>query len=178
MRWEPETVNTLWRLLYTTQSVAIIADVEKIAEAWPDDDERPTPSGVRGQLQKLKRTLGNPSNFSITNPKAGKAQDGGDENEDPGTPRTPGTPKKRGRKPGKVSDQNNATSTPDGSQATPTKKVKPSKAKAAAGPTSPGPRLGEDPKVGTQMAQHQAAERPHCGGMVCNELDCISCNGY
>lgn len=133
---------------------------------------------MRGQLRKLKQTLGNPSNFSITNPKAGKAQDGGDENEDPGTPRTPVTPKKRGRKPAKSSNQSGAASSPGGSQVTPTKKVKSGKAKAAIKSEFPGAHLGEDGDVDTKMAKHQAAEKSNCGGMVCNELDCISCNGY
>ncbi|PLN83894.1 hypothetical protein BDW42DRAFT_191885 [Aspergillus taichungensis] len=178
MHWESEAVSTLWRLLYATQSVAITANVDKIAEAWPDGEEQPTPNSVRGQLQKLKHTLGNPSNFSITNPKAGKTQDGDDEDEDPGTPRTPVTSKKRGRKPVKASDQSGAATSPSGSLMTFTKKVKSDMAKTAVKSKPPGARLDENANVDAEMAKHQAAERPNCGGMVCNELDCLSCNGY
>lgn len=133
---------------------------------------------MRGQLKKLKHALGNPSNFSITHSKAGKVQDGGDEDEEPVTPRTPVTPRKRGRKPAKASDQNDAASTPSGPQVTPAKKVKSSKPKLAATCDSPGARLGEDFKIIDEMAESQEAERANCGGIVCNKLDCISCNGY
>ncbi|OOF95924.1 hypothetical protein ASPCADRAFT_5256 [Aspergillus carbonarius ITEM 5010] len=77
-RWTDENKATLLRLIFETQTFTI--DLDKIVEAWPTKNDKPTAKALSEQLCKYRKPG---SSITFTGGKKGKRAAG----EEPATPR-------------------------------------------------------------------------------------------